>query len=356
MLKNLSSDNMLTHHEHKRNDVKVLPLAPPASQTSWMVKNPISLVLEVVLIFYMLLITLFFKIFRIILPKSKKSVNDKVVLVTGAGRGLGRELALQFAGLGAKVACVDVDPLSNEETTQFIERHIPGAKIKAYTVNVAISAETEALAARVEQDLGPVDVLINNASVIMAHSFLETTNHTITAIVNINLLGQFWMIRSFLPSMLKRNSGHIVAISSVSALSGAANLSAYTASKCGVNGMMDSLREELRERPNNQIQTTVVLPKLINTSADYLKYINSRTPVLSLERAAKRTVYAILTNKVEHSIPGYVYYANTIRKILPVNISDSIKNIFYVKYTVPPQEVQITMPNSMIINRTLSIN
>lgn len=115
--------------------------------------------------------------------------------ITGTGRGLGRELAVQFAGLGAKVACVDVDPINNEETARIIERHSPGSKVKAYTVNVAASAETEALAVRVEQDLGPVDMLINNASVISAHSFLGTTNHAITAIVNINLLGQFWVSR-----------------------------------------------------------------------------------------------------------------------------------------------------------------
>lgn len=64
-----------------KSDVKVLPLAPPASKTSWMVKNPVSLLLEVVLIFYMFLFTLLFKTFRLVLPTSKKSVNGKVVLV-----------------------------------------------------------------------------------------------------------------------------------------------------------------------------------------------------------------------------------------------------------------------------------
>lgn len=106
---------------------------------------------------------------------------------------MGRELAVQFAGLGAKVACVDVDPINNEETARIVERHSPGSKVKAYTANVAASAETAALAVRVEQDLGPVDVLINNASVVMAHSFQGATNHAIATIVNINLLGQFWV-------------------------------------------------------------------------------------------------------------------------------------------------------------------
>lgn len=66
---------------HDQKNDKVLPLAPPATQMSWLVKNPISLIFEVVLIFYMFLITLYFKVFRLIIPKTKKSVNGKVVLV-----------------------------------------------------------------------------------------------------------------------------------------------------------------------------------------------------------------------------------------------------------------------------------
>uniref|UniRef100_A0A2S2NV88 Short-chain dehydrogenase/reductase family 16C member 6 n=1 Tax=Schizaphis graminum TaxID=13262 RepID=A0A2S2NV88_SCHGA len=164
------------------------------------------------------------------------------------------------------------------------------------------------------------------------------------------------MIRSFLPSMMKRNTGHIVAISSISSLSGEAKLSAYTASKWGINGMMESLREELREHSHNKIHTTVVIPRLINTSADYMKSINSRLPALSIENAAKSTVHGILANEVEFTIPRITYFANVIRKLFPVNISDSIKNIFYVKITLPPREYQDNLPNMSIINRTVATN
>lgn len=340
----------------KTEHTKPVPLAPPSTQEPWGLKNPIPLVLEMLIIFQMFFVTLFFKMFRVLLPKSKKSVKGNVVLITGSGRGLGRELALMFAHLGAKVACVDVDQTSNEETVKLIESKVPGASAKAYTVNVAVSSETAALAVKVELDLGPVDVLINNAAVIVGHTFLGAQDHTISTIININLLGHFWMIRSFLPSMMKRNSGHIVAISSISSLSGEAKLSAYTASKWGVNGMMESLREELRDHSHNKIHTTVVIPRLINTSADYMKAINSRLPVLSVESAAKATVHGILTNEVEFTIPRITYFTNIIRKLFPVNISDSIKNIFYVKVLLPPQEDQDNLPNMSIINRTVATN
>ncbi|XP_025195853.1 short-chain dehydrogenase/reductase family 16C member 6-like isoform X2 [Melanaphis sacchari] len=336
------------------DNIKPVPLAPPSTEELWTLKNPISLILEILIIFQMFFVTLFFKMFRVFLPTSKKSVKGNVVLITGSGRGLGRELALEFAHLGAKVACVDVDQTSNEETIKLIESKVPNVSAKAYTVNVADSSETAALAVKVEIDLGPVDILINNAAVIVGHTFLGAQDHTISTIININLLGHFWMIRSFLPSMMKRNSGHIVAISSISSISGIANFSAYTASKSGINGMMDSLREELREHSHNKIHTTVVIPKLINSSADYMKFFNSRLPVLSVEQVAKATVHGILTNEVEFTIPRITYFANVISKLFPVNISDSIKNIFYLKVMLPPQEYQDNLPNMSIINRTVA--
>lgn len=106
---------------------------------------------------------------------------------------MGRELAVQFARLGAKVACVDVDQDSNEETVRLINAEIPEATVKAYTVNVAAIAEISALAVKVELDLGPVDVLINNAAVIIGHSFLGGQDHTIASVININLLAHFWV-------------------------------------------------------------------------------------------------------------------------------------------------------------------
>ncbi|XP_050532625.1 estradiol 17-beta-dehydrogenase 11-like isoform X2 [Daktulosphaira vitifoliae] len=330
------------------------PLAPP-SKISWSIKNPISLIFEVVLIYYMYWITLYFKMLRVFLPKSKKSVKNNVVLITGTGRGLGRELALEFAKLGAKVACVDIDSASNEETAHIINKEVHGAVVKTYTVNVGIRHEVTNLAVKVELDLGPVDILINNAAVIIGHTFLGAKDDTIENIININLLGHFWMIRTFLPSMIKRNSGHIVAISSTASLCGLAKLSAYSATKSGVNGMMDSLREELRNNPNNNVQTTLVEPDLMNTSADYMKYINTRLPVLSVTKVAKATVKGILTNEVEFSVPSTAYYTNTFRKILPVNISDSLKNIFYVRVLLPTHENQDNQSNMRIIHQTQAV-
>jgi NAD(P)-dependent dehydrogenase (short-subunit alcohol dehydrogenase family) len=102
---------------------------------------------------------------------------------------------LKFALLGAKVACVDADQNSNEETVKLITTKIQGSTVKAYTVNVAATAEVTALAVKVEQDLGPVDILINNATVMVAHTFLGEQDHTIASTLNINLLGSFWVSR-----------------------------------------------------------------------------------------------------------------------------------------------------------------
>ena len=81
-----------------------------------------------------------------------------------------------------------------------------------------------------------------------------------------------------------------------------------------------------------------------------------RLLLLSVEHAAKATVHGILTNEVEFTIPHISYFTNVIRKLFPVNISDSIKNIFYVKIMLPPREYQDNLPNMSIINRTVATN
>ncbi|KAL1138700.1 hypothetical protein AAG570_008762 [Ranatra chinensis] len=153
--------------------------------------------------------------------------------VTGSGRGLGRSIAQSLAKEGAKVICVDINEKNNHETAQLIKDE--GGLAAAYTVNVAKVEQVMELAKTIEIEHGPVDILVNNAALVMGMTVAEWDPAEIIASYNVNVLSLYWMVMAFLPSMRKRNDGHIVAISSISALAPTICLSIYGATKAAVS-------------------------------------------------------------------------------------------------------------------------
>ncbi|KAJ4439974.1 hypothetical protein ANN_08105, partial [Periplaneta americana] len=148
--------------------------------------------------------------------------------VTGAARGIGRELALQLSGLGCNVICVDLNAEGNLRTAQDIVKM--GHKAQAYTCDVSDSAAVEELSKKV----GYVDILVNNAGIIFINSILKTQQSAVSKILEVNVASHFAMIRNFLPEMLARNKGHIVGVASCGGLIGLNNASLYSSSKFAV--------------------------------------------------------------------------------------------------------------------------
>ncbi|MFA6508677.1 MAG: SDR family NAD(P)-dependent oxidoreductase, partial [Treponemataceae bacterium] len=145
-----------------------------------------------------------------------KSIQNQVALVTGGASGIGRLIALAFAERGAKVAVWDV----NEAALRKIEADAKekGVSILGMRCDVSDKDDVYARAADLAAVLGPVDILVNNAGIVSGSKFLETSDEKILRSMNVNLLSNFWTDKAFLPSMIERNRGHLVTISSAAGI------------------------------------------------------------------------------------------------------------------------------------------
>jgi NAD(P)-dependent dehydrogenase (short-subunit alcohol dehydrogenase family) len=188
-------------------------------------------------------------------------LTGQVAVVTGAGRGIGAAIARKLATLGATVVLCGRTLNLLQATTAGISA--AGGQAEAVACDVTDLGSVQALAASVEQKFGRVDILINNAGVgSFAAPLHEMTPEGWEKVLNTNLRGVFFCVRSFAPVMIKAGSGHIVNISSLAGKNALPNGAAYAASKWGLNGLSYSIAEELR---GHGIRVSVVCPGSVDT-------------------------------------------------------------------------------------------
>ncbi|XP_065078879.1 uncharacterized oxidoreductase YoxD-like [Ochlerotatus camptorhynchus] len=231
----------------------------------------------------------------------KKSVRGCVTVVSGGGNGLGRALCLRLAQEGCKVAVADIDLNSAIRTAEDIRQ--TGMQAEAFKVDVSDLQSVKRLRKDVEARLGPVEILINNAGLLAVSHMSEGSAEDVHRILNVNLASHFWMIREFKPEMLQRNGGHIVGISSVLGYIPNYRTIAYSATKFGIRGMMESLGDELYISGNSEkVITTCVYPSLLATRKDFIKMVNDigiMQESMSPEQAAEIVVDGVLRNRSE---------------------------------------------------------
>jgi 3alpha(or 20beta)-hydroxysteroid dehydrogenase len=185
-------------------------------------------------------------------------LEAKIVLITGAGGGIGAAAARRFATEGATLILSDAEPAGAELLAQEI-----GAGAGAVTLDV--TSET-AWAAVVEQALashGRIDVLLNNAGIFLARSLTETSPEDFRRVLDVNLTGVFLGMRALAPSMSERKAGSIINVSSVAGLMGGPYLAAYSASKWGVRGIT---KVAARELARSGVRVNSVHPGQIDTA------------------------------------------------------------------------------------------
>jgi len=187
-------------------------------------------------------------------------LSGRAAVVTGAARGIGREIAGRLAAAGASIAVVDVADDAVAQAASELARS--GGAARGYRCDVSSLEACEELGARVLADFGRVDVLVNNAGITRDRLFVRMTAEDWAAVLGVNLTGAFNVTHAFAPAMLKARSGSIVNIASVVGQMGNPGQANYAASKAGMIGLTKSLAREFAPRG---VRVNAVAPGFIRT-------------------------------------------------------------------------------------------
>jgi NAD(P)-dependent dehydrogenase (short-subunit alcohol dehydrogenase family) len=172
-----------------------------------------------------------------------KDFTDRVAVITGAGSGIGRALAIELAGRGARLAISDVDAVAIADTAAHCEK--AGAQAKGYQLDVSDRAAVTAHAEEVVAEFGRVNLVVNNAGVALMANVEDMSYEDMDWIVGINFWGVVHGTKAFLPHLIASGDGHLVNISSVFGFVGIPTQSAYNATKFAVRGFTEALRQEM---------------------------------------------------------------------------------------------------------------
>jgi NADP-dependent 3-hydroxy acid dehydrogenase YdfG len=225
-----------------------------------------------------------------------KSLVGKVVVITGAGSGMGREMTLLAARSGARLAISDWNPDSLNETV-ILAKDAGATEIRSDVVDVSDRAAVYAWADAVAEQFGTVNVVVNNAGVTMTGDFVDMTEEEFDWIVGINFDGVITGTRAFLPHLIASGDGHLINISSLFGLISMPGQTAYNATKYAVRGFTEALREEMLIA-KHPVTVTCVHPggiktgiakngrKTQHTDSDALDAIFDKIATMSPQKAA----------------------------------------------------------------------
>ncbi|MDL4839748.1 3-ketoacyl-ACP reductase [Aquibacillus rhizosphaerae] len=189
-----------------------------------------------------------------------QSINGKTALVTGAGKGIGKATAIALAKEGVHVGLL----ARTEQDLKIVASEIKelGVNVAYASVDVSSIEQVEKAVSTITSELGTIDILINNAGTAKFGGFLDLTPDEWKKIIDVNLMGVYYVTRSVLPQLIEKNGGDIINISSTAGQKGAPVTSAYSASKFGLLGLTESLAMEVRK---HNIRVTGLTPSTVAT-------------------------------------------------------------------------------------------
>lgn len=254
-----------------------------------------------------------------------KSLRGRVAVVTGAAMGLGRALSRDLVKEGCRVALVDLNEAALEKTR---EESFTAAAAQTFACDVSDRRSVYELAIRVRNAMGPVSILVNNAGLMRAAPLMELDDEAIERMISVNLTAQFWTTKAFLPQMLEHGEGNVVNVASAGGLLALPNLSAYCASKFGVVGFSDALRQEAK-RNKWPVTVTCVCPNTVNTGMFDGARMVAGTRMLDAEAVSRRMINGIKKSQSYVAIPRVaVGFVTPLTKVLlPTGAMDQLSRM-----------------------------
>jgi NADP-dependent 3-hydroxy acid dehydrogenase YdfG len=275
-----------------------------------------------------------------------KTLDNKVAVITGAGSGIGRALALNLAARGSLLALSDIDEAGLAETVE-AALAAGATSVRSDRLDVSDRVAFTAYAATVVEHFGRVNVVINNAGVALAGDLADLTYEDMDWIVGINFWGVVHGTKEFLPHLIASGDGHVVNLSSLFGLVSMPGQSAYNATKYAVRGLTEALREEMLVA-GHRVGVTAVHPGGIKTAiarnARYsaqedgeasARLFDKKLAKMTPERAAEIIVKGILTNKARVLVGLDAHALHHLAKLTGSRYQDIVASAS--KKVVPPK-------------------
>lgn len=258
-------------------------------------------------------------------------IKDKNILITGGANGIGKMLGEKCLREGASHLIIwDINQENLTKTVGELKKK-GFNNVSPYIVDVSVTEDIETQAAKVLADVGTVDILFNNAGVVVGKEFYEHTARDIDKTMQINVTGVMHVTRLFLPGMIEKSAGHIINIASAAGLTPNPKMSVYAASKWAVLGWSESLRIEL-ERTSPDLHVTTVTPSYINTGMFDGAKAPLITPILDADDVTNQIISAIKSNEILLRAPSSVNLLPILRGILPTRVFDFVGGTLFGIY------------------------
>ncbi|CAN0081333.1 unnamed protein product [Bubo scandiacus] len=285
--------------------------------------------LELLLVLATLIYSYLEAFVKLFVPVKRKSVSGELVLITGAGHGVGRATAFEFAKRHSRLVLWDINKHGVEDTAAECVRL--GATVQAFVVDCSKREEIYSAADKVKKEIGDVSILVNNAGVITAADLLSTQDHQVERMFEVNILAHIWTTRAFLPAMMNNNHGHVVTVASAAGHLVTSYMVAYCSSKFAAVGFHKALTEELSTLGKDGVKTTCLCPVFINTG--FVKNPSTRLgKILEVEEVVEALMEGILTNQKMVFVPSHLSIALLSEMLFPERAVALLKKMTDAKF------------------------
>ncbi len=251
-----------------------------------------------------------------------RDLKGKRTLITGGASGIGRTIAERLVPEGAELVLVDLDEKALNVTLEAIESM--GGHVSGYCLDITETESIFHLRDRIHEELGPIDVLVNNAGIVFGGGFLDVPLVKHLRTYRVNVEGLVAMTYAFLPDLLARPEGHVVNIASAAGLIGLPWGTTYSSSKWAVVGFSESLRLELEMTRHGAVKVTTVCPSYVSTGLFEGARPPKTTSMLTPEQLAQQVVHGIKHDELYVLTPWLVKLTPMLKGLLPTRLFDVI--------------------------------